>query len=209
MSEDPKGFDAGDYNLFRYVHNDPADLTDPMGTSSAIWSGVVMAVAYWKFSDAKLEQDFKKAYNFLPREMRQVIDKVAANKQRGVLVTRSNEYLHVQPQYKAYPKRTSGIVFEFKWNPQASLVHSQGTQSPAMVLGHEAAHAERFLRDPLGFIRDNRPSGLPGHRLFPNREEERVITGIEARAARILREAPRSKYEGVHVEVDDVTQTRP
>jgi RHS repeat-associated protein len=32
MSEDPKLFDAGDYNLFRYCHNDPIDLTDPMGT---------------------------------------------------------------------------------------------------------------------------------------------------------------------------------
>ena len=32
MSEDPKLFDAGDYNLFRYCHNDPVDLTDPMGT---------------------------------------------------------------------------------------------------------------------------------------------------------------------------------
>ncbi len=31
MSEDPKGFDAGDYNLFRYVHNDPLDRVDPMG----------------------------------------------------------------------------------------------------------------------------------------------------------------------------------
>ena len=31
MGEDPKGFDAGDYNLFRYCHNDPDDLTDPMG----------------------------------------------------------------------------------------------------------------------------------------------------------------------------------
>jgi len=31
MSEDPKLFDAGDYNLFRYCHNDPLDLTDPMG----------------------------------------------------------------------------------------------------------------------------------------------------------------------------------
>jgi len=30
-SEDPKGFDAGDYNLFRYVHNDPLDMTDPLG----------------------------------------------------------------------------------------------------------------------------------------------------------------------------------
>jgi RHS repeat-associated protein len=31
MSEDPKLADAGDYNLFRYCHNDPLDLTDPMG----------------------------------------------------------------------------------------------------------------------------------------------------------------------------------
>jgi hypothetical protein len=31
MSEDPKLFDAGDYNLFRYCHNDPIDMTDPMG----------------------------------------------------------------------------------------------------------------------------------------------------------------------------------
>jgi hypothetical protein len=31
MSEDPNGFDAGDYNLFRYCHNDPIDFTDPMG----------------------------------------------------------------------------------------------------------------------------------------------------------------------------------
>jgi RHS repeat-associated protein len=31
MSEDPKGFEAGDYNLFRYCGNDPVDRTDPMG----------------------------------------------------------------------------------------------------------------------------------------------------------------------------------
>jgi hypothetical protein len=34
MSEDPKLFDAGDYNLFRYCHNDPIDFSDPMGTDA-------------------------------------------------------------------------------------------------------------------------------------------------------------------------------
>jgi RHS repeat-associated protein len=34
--EDPKGFDAGDYNLFRYVTNDPLDKTDPMGLDGLI-----------------------------------------------------------------------------------------------------------------------------------------------------------------------------
>jgi hypothetical protein len=37
MSEDPKLFDPGDYNLFRYCHNDPIDLTDPMGTEGEIY----------------------------------------------------------------------------------------------------------------------------------------------------------------------------
>ena len=31
MSEDPKGFDAGDYNFYRYCANDPWDQTDAMG----------------------------------------------------------------------------------------------------------------------------------------------------------------------------------
>ena len=31
MSEDPKLFDAGDNNFFRYVGNDPLDKADPMG----------------------------------------------------------------------------------------------------------------------------------------------------------------------------------
>lgn len=34
LSEDPIGFNAGDYNLFRYCKNDPLDLTDPMGLFS-------------------------------------------------------------------------------------------------------------------------------------------------------------------------------
>ena len=36
MSEDPKMFDAGDYNMFRYCHNDPLDLTDPMGLEAFV-----------------------------------------------------------------------------------------------------------------------------------------------------------------------------
>jgi uncharacterized protein RhaS with RHS repeats len=31
MQEDPKGFDAGDSNLRRYVENDPTNMTDPSG----------------------------------------------------------------------------------------------------------------------------------------------------------------------------------
>jgi uncharacterized protein RhaS with RHS repeats len=34
-TEDHKVADTGDYNLFRYVHNDPVDNVDPMGLA---WS---------------------------------------------------------------------------------------------------------------------------------------------------------------------------
>src|SRR6266487_3694886 len=42
MSEDPKLFDAGDYNLFRYCHNDPLDLTDPLGLESPAWAQAII-----------------------------------------------------------------------------------------------------------------------------------------------------------------------
>ena len=38
--------DAGDYNLFRYCHNDPLDLTDPMGLASTGATAMYIAVSY-------------------------------------------------------------------------------------------------------------------------------------------------------------------
>ena len=38
-SEDPTLFDGGDYNLFRYCHNDPVDMTDPMGLFDVGYEG--------------------------------------------------------------------------------------------------------------------------------------------------------------------------
>jgi RHS repeat-associated protein len=50
MSEDPKGFAAGDYNLFRYCHNNPEDLTDPMGLAgiSSITYEQLTAKVQWE-----------------------------------------------------------------------------------------------------------------------------------------------------------------
>jgi RHS repeat-associated protein len=55
MSEDPKLFDAGDYNLFRYCQNDPIDFTDPMGLEVSfgeslipVWGSAHMAYDAYK-----------------------------------------------------------------------------------------------------------------------------------------------------------------
>jgi RHS repeat-associated protein len=39
MQPDPKHFGAGDYNLYRYCHNDPVNKSDPMGLLSIIIPG--------------------------------------------------------------------------------------------------------------------------------------------------------------------------
>jgi RHS repeat-associated protein len=58
MSEDPKGFDAGDYNLFRYCHNDPIDSIDAMGLSDvALISGPNHGNSVIEMND--------RAYNFI------------------------------------------------------------------------------------------------------------------------------------------------
>jgi hypothetical protein len=36
LAATPKAADGGDYNLFRYCHNDPIDLTDPMGLETKL-----------------------------------------------------------------------------------------------------------------------------------------------------------------------------
>lgn len=38
IESDPKGFDAGDMNLFRYCGDDPVDLSDPTGLEGEQWS---------------------------------------------------------------------------------------------------------------------------------------------------------------------------
>lgn len=62
LSQDPLGFDAGDYNLYRYVLNNPTNLTDPTGelpviiamllqaTTEAAADAVMQAAFNWLFS---------------------------------------------------------------------------------------------------------------------------------------------------------------
>jgi hypothetical protein len=57
MSEDPKLFDAGDYNLYRYCHNDPEDFTDPMGLSAGPGTGAP-EMTRWDFIVQRLQREF-------------------------------------------------------------------------------------------------------------------------------------------------------
>lgn len=76
------------------------------------------------------------------------------------------------------------------WDPYSALRTTQGgTQSPALGLGHEVAHA---VEAP------SREGRLSAHRLprYDNAEERRVIRGSETHAARTLGESVRFDHRG-------------
>jgi RHS repeat-associated protein len=45
LSQGPLGFDAGDYNLYRYAFNSPTNLTDPSGESVIVVTAVIGGIA--------------------------------------------------------------------------------------------------------------------------------------------------------------------
>ena len=49
ISQDPLGFDAGDSNLYRYVNNGPATVTDPSGSYEVYRSGPPNYRFMWEF----------------------------------------------------------------------------------------------------------------------------------------------------------------
>ncbi|PYJ00731.1 MAG: hypothetical protein DMF00_06975 [Verrucomicrobia bacterium] len=77
MSEDPKLFNAGDYNLFRYCHNDPIDMTDPMGTQDQNYAGL----APREISRRLADEQYGKTWPRFNGQTRKPISRVAPSPQ--------------------------------------------------------------------------------------------------------------------------------
>lgn len=89
------------------------------------------------------------------------------------------------------------------WNPKVGAVDVRGNMvSPALLLVHEAAHANNWIDNPEDYINkslDQSPEATCdalGNVLFGDAEEKRVIQGPEWDAADKLNEPRRASHAG-------------
>ena len=94
------------------------------------------------------------------------------------------------------------------WDPKRGMKGidangNPGTLSPAMILGHELAHAVEHKTNPIQFADNKRPyppdhvdrDGNPDGQ-YDTPEEKRVIKNIECPCAKLLGELVRNSHQG-------------
>jgi RHS repeat-associated protein len=172
LQPDPKQFLAGDFNLYRYCHNDPINKSDPTGLTFVV------------------QDDLKKTWNEVKKYLRQ------DPAQRKIIDRLDRPDIKVR--IDLFKGKVSGAVFDPKlavrWNPNSAIksVGSGTRLSPAMVLGHELDHIYQGVLHPQTYANDR----IKGDGQFENAEERRVITGSEASMlSTFFHEGPRSDYK--------------
>ena len=203
MSEDPKLFDAGDYNLFRYCHNDPIDLTDPMGLN--------VVLTDWRFKELNREElrqaqrfyDIAKTHAItnkdgsINKEAAAAFKKMETSDNVHFRIAITKDKTYDAKEFKVTQNQDKSYNFDIKWNPNLARTNTNDTRnSPSGILLHEGLHGAEFVANPRGFI--NREmggtrAGMPPKTGSP--EEQRVLH-VEQRIF------PHLRNEGVRTDLE-------
>jgi RHS repeat-associated protein len=211
MSEDPKLFDAGDYNLFRYCHNDPVDFTDPMGLY------VILADKYRKETalydpNAKSKTEFTKLYEkareYATHNKDGSINQTASNafkaieqsKEFGIQINRTTERQYDAKQFQVLKMRDGSLRADVKWNPNLARENTNSTRnSPAAILLHEVWHGAEFVSGPGNFIRTQTGGTRAGMGQKTGSPEERRVLDLEQHVF------PQLMNEGIRTDLEAKT----
>jgi len=203
MSEDPKLFDAGDYNLFRYCHNDPIDFTDPMGLTDIDMSPELIGLI-WQASTNSLSA-YRQARDAVGRS--QFVVSTAENKGRLSLqknadganrINTSKIKLELRKEYQQYRdgqkyryvEQESGKVRQGEKLEGIGHIHADktghGTPQWSGTDINTASGTKTQLGAPVGRIDESNPvvmrvlvpqqeGGQPRERTFTASQIERMI----------------------------------
>lgn len=104
IQPDPKEFAAGDYNLYRYCHNDPINKTDPLGLD-------VSALPYWDGANILQAKGFRYAWAFHQGELGRLL--VTAHGAPGGAMNTS-----VTESVKNTVKTINDVPASMRWTPE-------------------------------------------------------------------------------------------
>ena len=171
LQPDPKQFAAGDYNLYRYCHNDPVNKSDPTGLYFTIAGGD----RDWL---RKTAADLKKNERDLVRAAKDGVKGAGqALKDFRALKNDKNYEVKIVPAgqtrygMNGYSPSQKTIGYEaYKANTATARDADGSVNRDASVgLGHEVGHA---VDDYFGRLSSG-PANDPGR--FPNRGEETAV----------------------------------
>jgi hypothetical protein len=168
LSEDPRGFDGGT-NLYLYAADSPTNFVDPSGQVIVVNGSPQENLSYLT-AIPYLQQDPGMAFIIQDLQNSSTVYTINFNNLND----------------DSFNPLTNVI----NWDPNSGCTSSTGgTQSPALGLGHELAHAQH---PELGNFLAN-ITVLAGN--YDNWEEWRVIWGAETDAAHTLGEPTRPDHD--------------
>src|SRR5581483_7414367 len=181
MSEDHKLGDTGDYNLFRYCHNDPIDFTDPLGLWE--WSDVAEATYSFFTAGGRATFDAQSKYGdttgkFAVQQGKQATRDYGLNPQAGEAVRHEVWQSELARKHGEYNARKIGDAHEiFKSKDAQDSKRDQYHNE----LGRENAKTSRSRDDSLQKAKHDWESGRAAKDKFDPRIEKGNETKADAR----------------------------